>query len=117
MAVSKERMIEIAAGIESPVLIDDHTGETTTIAAIAVVSIGGERHHIVPLFRDTVFCLNSVSKDKDGIWHLNRTSVSGNMDARERSIEEAIAVFNDGYLRHGGDFSGEMHEVTLVKEF
>ena len=117
MAVSKERMLEIAATIESPMWVDNHTKKVISIAAVAVLSIGTERHHIVPLLKDALFCINGTCKDSGDVWYLSTWSLSGNMDTRGKSIEEAIEVFNEEYRRSGGDYSGHIHELTLVKKF
>ena len=116
MVVSKERMLEIAATIESPMWVDNHTKKVISIAAVAVLSIGTERHHIVPLLRNELFCLNGSCKDSD-VWYLSTWSLSGNMDTRGVTIEEAITAFNESYRKAGGDMCGNIHEVTLVKKF
>ena len=116
MAVSKSRMLEIANTITSPVFIDDHDLEEINVAAVAVLTIG-EQNYIAPLLRNALFCINGASKELDGAWHLCRWSLSGNMDTRGVSIQDAITAFNDGYRQSGGDFSGDMHELTLVREF
>ena len=117
MAVSKERMIQFAEEINTPVWIDNHTKEKIEIAAVAVLSIGTENHHIVPLLRNELFCLNGSNKDTGGVWYLSTWSLSGNMDTRGVSIEEAIETFNESYRKAGGDMAGRMHELTLVKKF
>ena len=114
MAITFERMIEIAESIKSPTIIDGHNGQEIDIAAIAVLSIGGERHHIVPLLSNTIHCLNAMNK-ADDTWTMSRWSVSGNVDTRDASIEAAIEVFNESYEE--GDLFGDEHYLTLVKAF
>ena len=114
MAVSKSKMLEIAATIKSNVIIDDHTGAETTVAAIALLSIGDNRHHIVPIFNNTSHCLNSLN-NAGGEWRQTKWSVSGMMDTRDVSIEEAVKYFNRSYSE--GDMSGDIHQLTIVKEF
>ena len=116
MAVSKSRMLEIASSINTGAWVDNHTKSEINVAAVAVLTIG-EQNHIVPLLKNELFCINGSNKDEAGVWHLSTWALSGNMDTRGVSIQDAITAFNESYRQAGGDMCGRIHELTLVKEF
>ena len=119
MAISKEKMLEIANGFNGRV-VDDHTAASDFYAvALALLTIsskdGTSRHHLVPLQSNVVQCVNPLY-NKDGVWHMSTGSVSGNIDTTV-GVETAVAAFNEEYVRHGGDFSGDMHHLELISKF
>jgi hypothetical protein len=82
------------------VIIDQHDDRERTLTCVGLYYAGKNKQdepiiHVVCLLEGKTFCLNPIHVDHNGKPYLSTWSVGGVVNAKNVSMEQAIANFND----------------------